>query len=431
MHGTRKVRSPIRSPRGPGFAAVVCVVLGGLLMHEATAAPPRPQTAKPWTGPAGDFQRQEGRIVGPWWQGGSLGVVYFTGPYAQKLDAFESVGQAIAETLGRPYREIHKDDLLPSDGDSNGILVYPDGTARVELFLMPGGNGHKTMKDIAGVTDSQTQLNRFVEHRRTPQAAFKTGMNYLGCCGGFFVATSGYLIPDTLSTGWELWPGKVQNIGPGGRQPFPDVVFDAAQRKHPLFRATNEGVLKNMFYSGGPIGVQSDVPDTEYFGKYVGGAMPELVGDWFCIAYRPKDNGRSGRCVIATGHPEVNHKDFLLAMAQYAVYHDYEVPRNMIESGKPIEAVAGDQQMQYYCLPVEQGKKLTVTLTGMTENCDLYVRHDLPPTFRKSDAKSTRGKTADETVIIAKTKAGDYFLGVHGQHAVLNGASYTLTATVE
>ena len=102
-----------------------------------------------------------------------------------------------------------------------------------------------------------------------------------------------------------------------------------------------------------------------------------------------------------------------------------------LESGKPVEAVAGDDQVQYYSLAIEAGRKLTVTLTGLDENCDLYLRAGLPPTFKKPDLKSTADKTADEQLVVAATKAGTYYFGVHGRHAVLNGAKYTLTATVE
>ena len=186
-----------------------------------------------------------------------------------------------------------------------------------------------------------------------------------------------------------------------------------------------------MYFNGGPLTAQSDVPDTEYFGKYVGGNMPEIVGDWFCIAYKPSDDGLCGRCVMATAHPEVRHKDFLLAMAEYAVARPYEVPRRTVEPGKPIEAVAGDDQVQYYCLKAEAGRKMTVSLTGMDENCDLYVRRGLPPTFRRSEAKSVGDKSADELVTVSRTRAGEYFLGVHGRHGVPNGARYTLTVTVE
>ena len=413
------------APRPPSTAAPAAV-----------PAPPAPAEVQPWTGPETDFREVDGHIVGPWWQGGGPGAVYFTGPQAQRHKTFVQVGETVAEKTGRPYVEIHKEQLLSSDADRNGILVYPDGTARVRLFLMPGGNSFFNMCDIAGISEptgpkAAAERAKFVEARKTPQAAFKTGMNYVASCGGFFTGTSGYDVKNALFTGWGLWPGKVKAIGPGMNRPFPDVVFDPANARHPLYQATSGGVLKAMYFNGGPLGVPGNVPDTEYLGKYSGGNMPEVIGDWFLIAYRPKDNPLSGRCVMATGHPEVSHGDFLLAMALYALAHDYEVPRRTIEPGKPVEEISGDDQMQYYCLTVEARKKMTVTLTGMDENCDLYLRAALPPTFLKNDMKSANGKTADERLVVASTRSTTYFLGVHGKHAVLNGAKYTLTVTVE
>lgn len=403
----------------------------------AAATTPEPAAkVGPWAGPASDFHLVDGRIMGPWWQGGGPGAVYFTGPHAQQHKSFIAVGQAVAAKMGREYLEIHKEQLQSSEADANGILVYPDGTARVRLMIMPGGNSFFCMADVAGVSEmtpeaAKNERAKFVEARKIPQEAFKTGMNYVGCCGGFFTATSGYDVPRALHTGWGFWPGKVKNIGPGKRTPFPDVVFDAAQASHPLYKATQGGVLKGMYYNGGPIGVLPDIPDTEYFGKYQGGALTELAGDWFCVSYKAKDNLLGGRCVIATGHPEVGHASFLQAMADYAVDHEYEVTVKPLEAGKPVDAVAGDDQVQYYSLAVESGRKLTVTLTGLGDNCDLYLRAGLPPTFKRHDLKSTGDKKTDEKLAVATTKAGTYYFGVHGRHAVLNGAKYTLTATVE
>ncbi len=385
-----------------------------------------------WKGPEKDFKVVNGRIVGEWWQGGGLGVVYFTGPHAQKMEAFERVGRKIAARLKRPYQEIHKEHLQTSAEDENGIVAYPDGTARVQLFIMPGGNGGLTVCDIANMAPNTTDQGKIAEMRKIPQAAFRSGMNYVGVCGGCFIGTSGVSKPGYISYSWGFWPGKFADLGPGRREPFPDVVLDPSLKDHFLYKATDNGRLRNMFFNGGPLQLESDVPDTEYIGKYEGGNMPEIIGTWFCIAYRPKDNGLSGRCVIATGHPEAKHERFLEAMCDYALMHDYEVPRAALKLDEKTTAVVGDNQIHYYCLAdVPPGKKLTISLTGLTENCDLYVRFGLPPTFNKKDAASRKAKTADETAVIASTKAGEYWIGVHGHHAKLNGAQYELLAKLE
>lgn len=413
-------------------------VIACLLVLSATAGEAKPAAAGPrylgpdWAGPERDFRLVDGQVVGPWWQGGGLGVVYFTGPDAQKLGAFESLGQTLAKAMGRPYLEIHKEDLPPNVAAGKGAIAYPDGTARARLFIMPGGNGTKTCADIIGQPPGNTDPKVWAEGRKVPQQAFATGMNYIGTCGGCFTACSGYDIARSVYHHWGLWPGKVTGIGPGQHPPFPDVVLDPALAKHPLWQATDKGVLKSMFFNGGPLNLQSGVPDTEYIGTYVGGDMPQIVGSWFCIAYRPAGHTQSGRVVITTGHPESKHKEFLAAMAAYALDHEYLVPRRALTPGTPATGICGEDQVQYWTIAApEAGKKLTVTLTGLDDNCDLLVRRGLPPSLRKSDAKSAKPKNADEKATLPSTRAEEYWVGVIGRHQRAAGANYTLTATVE
>ena len=421
-------------------AALAAVLLVGLSAGVAAEKRDKPKKDKPapdfkledWKGPEKDFRLVDDRVFGEWWQGGGLGVVYFTGPNAQQMATFEEVGRKLAAGMKRPYLEIHKEQLQPSPDDANGIIAYPDGTARARLFLMPGGNGGKTVCEIADIPMNTTDPAKLAALRQVPQAAFRSGMNYVGVCGGCFVGTSGVNKPNFISYSWGLWPGRFPDLGPGMHPPFPDVVVDPAMKTHPLYKATDKGRLKNMFFNGGPLNLESDVPDTEYVGKYVGGNMPEIVGAWFLIAYRPKADGLCGRCVIATGHPEAAHKEFLQAMCEYALARDYEVPRHPVKPGETVAGVVGDNQMQYYCVEaVPAAKTFTATLTGLSDNCDLYVRYQLPPMFAKRDAASKKAKTTDEQVSFVVTKPGEYWLGVHGAHQVLNGAKYELKVTVE
>ena len=118
-------------------------------------------------------------------------------------------------------------------------------------------------------------------------------------------------------------------------------------------------------------------------------------------------------------------------MARYAVARDYEVPRRLIVPGKPVQGVSGDGQVQYYCVTPKAGRKMTVKLTNLTENCDLYLRSDLPPKFTKNNAKSVSPGTAGESISVPATRAVTYFISVHGNHTRLNGAKYTLTVQVE
>ena len=394
--------------------------------------PPNPYVAGEWAGPERDFRLVDGTVLGPWWQGGGLGVAYLTGEHAQKLAAFEELGKTLAKAMGRPYLEIHKQDLVPNVAAGKGALAYPDGTARTRLLIVPGGHATKNLAEIAGVEiGAKADRERLAQARATPQSAFRSGMNYLGVCAGSYTATSGHTDPRTLCFDWELWPGKFTGIGPGMNKPFPDVVVDPALQKHPLWQATSKGMLSGMFFNGGPLDLQRDVADTEYFGTYQGGNMPEIVGKTFAIAYRPAGQTASGRLIITTGHPEAGHRDFLAAMARYALDHEYAVPRRELAPGAEVAGLCGEDQVQYWTLKVPEGSKLSVRLSGLDGNCDLLLRRGLPPTFRKSDGKSVKKGTADEQVAVAATKAEDYWIAVCGRHLMPGGAAYKLTAVLE
>lgn len=413
-------------------AMLLVIALSLAAAERPAAAPANPYLGGEWAGPERDFRIVDGAVVGPWWQGGGLGVAYLTGEHAQKLAAFEELGKALAKTMGRPYLEIHKQDLVPNVAVGKGALAYPDGTARVRLLIVPGGHATKNLADIAGVeTSAKADRARLATGRATPQSAFRSGMNYLGVCAGSYTATSGHTDPRTLCFDWELWPGRFTGIGPGMSKPFPDVVFDPALQKHPLWRATSTGVLSGMFFNGGPLGLEAGVADTEYLGTYRGGNMPEIVGSSFAIAYRPAGQTPSGRLLISTGHPESGHRTFLEAMARYALDHEYAVPRRALEPGTAAEGVCGEDQVQYWTVAAPEGKRLTVRLEGLGANCDLYVRRSLPPTFRKSDGKSTKARLVDEQVVINATRADDYWIGIAGRHADPAGAAYKLTAVLE
>lgn len=426
-----------------GLAALLAASARDGIAQRPRRAPPAPPSVSPpaagtpaasLLSPEADFRVAEGRILGPWRRSAKPLIAYFTGPHAQRHPAFIEVGEKVAARVRGRFQEIHKEDLLPSAADENGALLYPDGAPRAMLLIMPGGNSAFVMADLAGISDPQSpdamrrERARFEEARKLPQAAFRAGMNYVGCCGGFFTAASGYDIRGALHMGWGLWPGKVANIGPSQRRPFPDVVFEGADPNHPLVKAAKGGVLKDMYYNGGPIGVRDGAPDTEYFGKYRGGNMPELEGDWFLVAYRDADNPLGGRCVIATGHPEVNHRDYLLEMALYAVDHEIETPVSRIEFGRTVVGLIGDEQLHYYRLEVPAAGRLTIELTGLAENCDVYLRAGLPPTPARHDARSEAPGAGDERIVHSTLRGGTWYVAVYGRHGALNGARYVLTA---
>lgn len=424
-----------RAPGDPGSELPAAAMPPAAISLTALPAPliTKITEGASFPGRSADFRVTGNRVLGPWRHSARPLVVYYTGPHTQTHPAFAEVGREVAERVGGRFQEIGKADVRPSRDDDNGALLYPDGAPRVLLLLMPGGNSAYAMADLAGVSDPfsaeamQRERAKFEEARRIPQAAFRGGMNYVGCCGGFFTASAGYDMPGALLTGWSLWPGRVGNIGPTVRRPLPDVVFEGADPNHPLVRAAPGGVLTEMAYNGGPIGVREGAPDTEYLGKYRGGALSELEGDWFLVAYRPADNPRSGRCVIATGHPEVNHREYLLAMALYAVDHEMETPVHDLKSDIPVTRIIGDEQLHFFRLQLPRGGLIRIEMSGLTENCDVYLREGLPPTPWRYDAKSETPELGAERIVHSALRGGPWFVAVYGRHEALRGARYTLT----
>lgn len=409
---------------------IICLAAAALRPAVAEEA----VTKNSWRGPATDFIKgPKGRITGNWWQGGAVGVAYFTGPGAQKLAVIENTCRAVAAARGLPYAEVHRNDVVETEADPNSSLLYPDGTSRVCLLMMPGGQSANTAYDVAGIDpglvkrDYPAAVAALEKGRAMPRQAVATGMNYVGCCGGAFMGSSGYTMPNTLVTGWCLWPGRLTGLGPGHKKPSPAVVFsETVAADHPL-RVAGGGRLEDMFFNGGPLDFEAGVPHTEYFATYQGGAATELEGKQWLVSYLPADQPASGRVVLCSGHPEANHTNVFRAMQEYAIARPYAVPRNLVKGTKPLKGVSGDRQLQYYCVPAVAGKKMTVKLSSDGGRCSLFVRHDLPPLFDVNDGAAIEAGVAEKTVEINPTKKGDYYIGVYGDHDDVRGAAYTLT----
>ena len=119
------------------------------------------------------------------------------------------------------------------------------------------------------------------------------------------------------------------------------------------------------------------------------------------------------------------------AMAASAMTARYSLPRRPLPSGAAINNVSGDKQWQYYEINVPDGaESLTVELTDLDGNCDLYIRRGRLPSDKENDRSSKRSGRSDETIAIKQPKPAVYFIGVYGNHDVLNGVKYRLTATV-
>ncbi len=98
-----------------------------------------------------------------------------------------------------------------------------------------------------------------------------------------------------------------------------------------------------------------------------------------------------------------------------------------LDNGEIVGGISGFVgHCEVFCLTVPPGRQsVTVTLTGIDPDADLYVRWNAIPTPSQFAAKST-GSSSNESITITNPPAGDLFILVHAYETFFNA---TLQAT--
>jgi len=125
----------------------------------------------------------------------------------------------------------------------------------------------------------------------------------------------------------------------------------------------------------------------------------------------------------------------MAAVLQHAANHAKKVPdlKGELQFGQSVLMVApheklGDKQYHRWTVNVPEGTPmLTVTLSGMSDNADLFVQHSGYAHEHSYLAASTLSGTATDWVVIPNPAPGVYEVSIRGTHSVRNGAAYTLT----
>ncbi|NMC00233.1 MAG: hypothetical protein GYA35_08140 [Thermoanaerobaculaceae bacterium] len=98
-----------------------------------------------------------------------------------------------------------------------------------------------------------------------------------------------------------------------------------------------------------------------------------------------------------------------------------------LSSGVPVNGSVCQNQFHYYSISIPSGaSNLSITLTNLTANIDLYCRNNLLPTTFSSDGRSTNSGTYQESISINNPTSGTMYIGCDG----VSEGSYTLMATV-
>jgi len=182
---------------------------------------------------------------------------------------------------------------------------------------------------------------------------------------------------------------------------------------------------------------------------------------WGAFSYRDPKNPLAGRMTGSFYHPEASETgggwvNSLTTYTQSALvqkgqgWHEYlyrsfdysfnaflATPirlKGILQNGvaqdmNSATTKVGDSQYHYYAVRFPAGISKTITVSGMSDNCDLYVKANDWPLKGSYGYKSENTGVVDDSVTIEDPDpAATYYIAVRGNHTTLNGASYSITS---
>lgn len=330
-------------------------------------------------------------------------------------------------------------------------MLYPDDSPRFRVIYVNGGYAatHGVSLGICQTTgsgyvaDDPTARYRF-------QTFYNNGGSYTGTCAGASIVSRSKSGSDVCY--FHLWPGYRIPTSSTCTTPM-DVLPDSPLLDYYSFGSDN--VINGVYHWGGYFAEVANgqivQPGTERLANYKNfNSTRECeydTADGKPSIWAYKANVNSGRVVITGSHPEsascANLGDnckMMSAILQYALdgQGNPRPAKGALSDGVSVTMDAsnervGDYQYHYFTvnnLPAGT-TSLNVTLTGNSADNDLFLKHGARPTRLTGDhddLSRTTG-TANETITVSNPDAGIWYAGVYGNHDVLNGASYTVTAT--
>ena len=369
----------------------------------------------------------------------------------KQLHAAESLGLSYEYYAGKDAKQ--QNELISgTPGDTNGVLLYPDGQPRFRMIYVNGGGATSHGKSLE--KNGRNILRRF----------YNTGGSYCGSCAGSFfsgrnVDTStkrrlGYLhiFPhNTLNTGL-----KKERVGHSIPENSPLLLYrDFGPDRYVGDIYHNNGNWLSM--KTGP-----HLKDTQMLAIYdTPGKKPhEGAAIW---AY--KKNPRSGRVVNIGSHPEGIKSGKRLALTEACFLYALDgtgtpAVKGTLESGvarvmdkrtedkQPALTRIGDRQFHHFRFTVPAERTRVTINVDSDADCDLHVfLRKGSPAFRgcscRADTSTGSSKTfaatlepgtwfvsveCASTVEAKRHESGSHFVYT-GNTAVLNGLAYRITMT--
>ena len=348
------------------------------------------------------------------------------------------------------------------EGDTNGALLYPDGSPRFRMIYVNGG-----LAGSHGRSLGEDGRERFREYVRN-------GGSYLGTCAGAFVASQGYInVKDEYTPNKNylgIWPGRVRDTYLADT--WLTMYMDA---DCPLLKYYDFGgdlKVENIYHLNGPYAAlePQDMPPA--------GTLPLLRVDYdtippqgpsidnqvTCWAY--KANDVAGTVISMASHPEEitegERLHLMSAFLQYAmdntgtpVVKGELVPGQAREMNKatddamPEFTKIGDRQYHHFTVEVpKRARMLVITLEG-ADGTDLSLAA-MPGEFAflKDALVKDESAGSSKTIVLKRPQAGKWYISVFcetapdaefgengvvytGRTDVLNGVPYKIKVNLK
>ena len=282
---------------------------------------------------------------------------------------------------------IQTEVFIGSTENENGVLLYPDNEPRFRVIYVNGG---KSTQHGASLGDAG---------RKAIRTYYANGGAYVGTCAGCLISSKGYDSYSTTSTYFGIWPGHTYHTKTDSGKSVTDTYTSMTiEPGSPLLKYYNYGndmQIDNVRHNGGCyMGDNSTYPvpaGTEILLRYLtpGADSTKLNGSVSAWAYKATEV--SGRLCVIGSHPEGvssgEQRDLFSAMIRYATEGNGIVtPKGVLSKGtarvmdkkpsanKPAYAGIGDKQYHHFTIEIpEEVNELTLSLSGIETNCDLYL----------------------------------------------------------
>jgi len=324
--------------------------------------------------------------------------------------AKKSQGFTFLDTLAQ------KAAFIGDDNDSNGRILYPDGSPRYKMMFVNGGSGGGHGRSIT--EEGRANIRKYVSN----------GGSYLGNCAGAYVATTG--------THTKIHPeyiGIYPSICTNAKLQDTYVSIDVPENS-PMLRYADFGGdyhIDSVYHNGGCFMHYDDlIEGSEILFNYNYPPKP-MHGNGAVWAY--KANDRMGRVICCGPHPESAYTgeklDMMTAMLAYAIegngaprikgelvnYKAREMVRST-EDNDPDYTKIGDRQYHHFYVNVpENTDTLRVALKsvrGMDDyDMNIYASYE-GPAFRANAQYKNIKLGFDKVLTIVKPKAGKLYISV-------------------